>query len=80
MGRAGKSWFRWGSDDSGTAAAISNATDNGMSHRTSVGQKPTVTGSRLESTKITSTIRNGTAISIRITPPACSLNRTAWRI
>jgi hypothetical protein len=41
-----------------------HATDK--SHRTSVGQKPIVTGSRLDSTKITSTSKNGTAINSRI--------------
>jgi hypothetical protein len=49
-----------------TAAVISNANHNGMSHRASVGQKPTVTDSPLDSTKLTSTIRNSTAISGRI--------------
>jgi hypothetical protein len=58
-----------------TAAAISNATDNGMPHCTSVGQKPIVTGSWFDSTKVTSTSRNSTAITNRIAPPGTFLGR-----
>jgi len=56
-----------------TAAVISNATDNGMSHRTSDGQKPIDTDARLDSTKITSIAKNGTAISSRNARPGTFL-------